>query len=105
MSGPPGPDGYPGNAMVFPGRDGNDGSYEFIVEHPGGAVKYLEKYDIQMKEFTIMFPEEDDVIEPGEQAFVTSLTLTNSGLMPSPLQQDFYASIVDNLQIQGIGSL
>jgi hypothetical protein len=66
---------------------------------------YQEKYDIQMTDFTIMFPEEDDVIEPGEQAFVTSVTLHNNGLMPSPIHQDLYVSVTDNINIQGIGAL
>jgi hypothetical protein len=85
FSGPSGPDGYPGNATLFPGRNGADGTYEFIVEHPSGPVKYPEKYDVKMLEFSIMFPEEDEVVEPGEKGFVTSLTLTNSGLMPAPI--------------------
>jgi hypothetical protein len=38
-----------------------------------------------MNDFTVMFPEEDEVIEPGEKGYVTSLTITNSGLMPSPI--------------------
>jgi hypothetical protein len=66
MSGPSGPDGYPGNAMVQQGMDGANGQYEFIVEHPGGAAKYMEKFDIQIIDFTYMFPDEDDVVEPGE---------------------------------------
>lgn len=34
MSGPDGPSGYGGNAQLYCGRDGANGSYEFIVEHP-----------------------------------------------------------------------
>jgi hypothetical protein len=96
FNGPPGPDGYDGNAALYCGRDGNDGAFEFIVEHPiGGPVKYLQKYDIQMQDFTFMFPEEDEVIEPGEKAYVTTVTLTNVGLMPAPIHQDFFVSVVD----------
>lgn len=32
-----------------------------------------------------MFPEEDEVVEPGEHGFVMTLTITNTGLMPSPI--------------------
>jgi len=46
-----------------------------------------------------MYPEEDEVIEPGERAFVTTVTLTNAGMMPSPIHQDFFISVVDNPHI------
>ena len=95
FSGPAGPDGYDGGASVYSGKDGNDGSFEFIVEHAAGPVKYPQKYDIQMLDFTFMFPDEDEVIEPGEKAFVTSVTLINIGLMPSPIHQDFFVSVLD----------
>ena len=49
-----------------------------------------------MTDFTIMFPEEDDVIEPGEKGFVTSVTIFNAGSMPAPIHQDFFVSVVDN---------
>lgn len=58
-----------------------------------------------MQDFTIMFPEEDDVVEPGEKGFVTSVTLFNAGGMPAPIHQDFFVSVCDNDQIQGIGAL
>jgi hypothetical protein len=45
----------------------------------------LEKFDTQMLDFTINFPEEDGVIEPGEKGYVTSVTLFNAGGMPSPI--------------------
>lgn len=48
-------------------------------------MKYQEKFNIKMQEFTFMFPDEDDVIEPGEKGFVTSITLFNDGMMPSPI--------------------
>jgi hypothetical protein len=38
-----------------------------------------------MVEFTFMYPDEDEVIEPGEKAYVTTVTITNAGLMPSPI--------------------
>lgn len=96
FDGPGGPDGYPGAAQTFKGRHGNDGTFEFIIEHPSGPVKYLDKFDIKMVDFTVMFPEEDEVIEPGEKGYVTSLTITNSGLMPSPIHQDYFVSVLDN---------
>jgi hypothetical protein len=37
-----------------------------MVEHATGVAKYEDKYDIKMQDFTFMFPEEDEVIEPGE---------------------------------------
>ncbi len=48
-------------------------------------MKYAEKYDLKMQDFTFIFPEEDDVIEPGEKGFITTVTLFNAGLMPSPI--------------------
>ena len=36
-----------------------------------------------------MFTEEDEVVEPGEEGYVTSLTIKNNGQMPSPIHQDF----------------
>jgi hypothetical protein len=33
-----------------------------------------------------MYPDDDEVIEPGEKAYINSLTIKNAGLMPSPLQ-------------------
>jgi hypothetical protein len=54
-----------------------------------GPIKYLDKYDLKIIDFTIMFPEEDEVVEPGEEGYVTSLTIKNNGQMPSPIYQDF----------------
>ena len=85
FAGPDGPDGYPGNAQVFPGRDGTRGSFEYIIEHPAGPIKYQERYDVKLLDFTINFPEEDEVVEPGEKGFVTTVTLFNAGKMPSPI--------------------
>lgn len=34
-------------------------------------MKYVDKYDIKMVDFTLFFPEEDDVVEPGELSVVT----------------------------------
>ena len=94
-----------GNALLHDGSAGPNGSFEFIVEHPTGPVKYLEKFDIQMLDFTFMYPEEDEVIEPGERGFVTTVTLFNAGLMPSPIHQDFFVSVADTPHIQGLGAL
>ena len=105
FAGPDGPDGYPGNAQVFPGRDGNRGSFEFIIEHPPGPVKYQDKYDVKLLDFTLNFPEEDEVVEPGEKGFVTTVTLFNAGKMPSPIHQDLFVSVLDTDNIQGIGAL
>lgn len=105
FSGPDGPPGMSGNASLHCGHAGADGTFEFIVEHPAGPVKYLQKFDIQMVEFTFMYPEEDEVIEPGERAIVTSVTLANTGLMPSPIHQDFFVSVLDTPHIQGLGAL
>ena len=52
-----------------------------------------------MVDFAVIFPEEDEVIEPGETGYVSSLTITNSGSMPSPIHQDFLVSVLDNSQI------
>ena len=94
-----------GNALLHDGSAGPHGSFEFIVEHPTGPVKYLEKFDIQMLDFTFMYPEEDEVIEPGERGFVTTVTLFNAGLMPSPIHQDLFISVPDTPHIQGLGAL
>lgn len=50
-----------------------------------GPIKYQEKFDIRMLDFTYMFPEEDGVVEPGEKGFITSITLFNAGMMPTPI--------------------
>lgn len=105
FDGPPGPSGYDGSAHLDWGRDGKDGNFEFIVEHPGGPVKYLNKYDLKVLEFGFIFYEEDTIIEPGEKAYISSVTLHNIGLMPTPIQTDFFVSLVDNNWISGIGSL
>lgn len=52
-----------------------------------------------------MFPEEDEVIEPGEKGIVTTVTIHNAGLMPTPYHQDLFVSIVDTENIMGIGAL
>ena len=103
--GPNGPSGLSGNASLHDGSAGPNGSFEFIVEHLTGPVKYLEKFDIQMLDFTFMYPEEDEVIEPGEQGFVTTVTLFNAGLMPSPIHQDLLVSVPETPHIQGLGAL
>jgi hypothetical protein len=76
-----------------------------MVEHPSGVVKYLDRYDIKMEDFTFMFPEEDEVIEPGEKGVVVSVTLYNKGLMPTPYHQDLFISLVDTENLEGIGAL
>jgi len=75
------------------------------VEHLNGPVKYLNKYDLKLVEFGMTFYEEDGIIEPGEKAFISSLTLHNIGLMPTPIHTDFFVSLIDNNWLQGIGSL
>ena len=52
-----------------------------------------------MTDFTISFPEEDAVIEPGEKGFVTTVTLFNAGKMPSPIHQDLFVSVLDTENI------
>jgi hypothetical protein len=84
--GPSGSKGRDGNALVVCGQDGKDGSYEFIVESKiQGPIRYSEKFDIQMLDFHWIFSEDDGVIEPGEQGFVTEVTLYNNGGMPTPI--------------------
>ncbi len=68
-------------------------------------MKYLDKYDVKMTDFSISFPEEDAIIEPGEKGFVTTVTLFNAGNMPSPIHQDLFVSVLDTDNIQGIGAL
>eukprot|EP00347_Sterkiella_histriomuscorum_P009341 403341583 len=105
MNGPSGNSGHDGSAHLHCGRDGADGSFEFIVEHLNGPVKYLNKYDLKLLDFGIIFYEEDGIIEPGEKAYISTLTLHNIGLMPTPIQTDFFVSLVDNNWLQGIGNL
>jgi len=105
IDGPYGPDGYPGNAHTYCGVDGQKGSFEYIVEHTAGVVKYLDKYDLKMEDFVFIFPEEDQVIEPGEKGVVISVTLYNKGLMPSPYHQDLFISLVDTENLEGIGTM
>lgn len=83
--GPSGSSGRDGAAHTHCGRDGADGTYEFIVEHVNGPVKYFDKYNLKILDFTYMFIEDDGVIEPGEKGLITSLTIQNTGLMPSPI--------------------
>jgi len=52
-----------------------------------------------MLDFKINFPEEDEVVEPGEKGFITTLTLFNAGMMPSPIHQDLFVSMVDTENI------
>ena len=75
------------------------------MEHAGGPIKYNDKFDLKVTEFTHTFYEEDAVIEPGEKAYVSSLTLHNKGPMPSPIFNDFFISVIDNNWLQGIGAL
>ena len=70
-----------------------------------GPAKYLDKYDLKLVDFGIIFYEEDGIIEPGEKAYISTLTLQNIGLMPTPIQTDFFVSMVDNNWLTGIGSL
>ena len=50
---------------------------------------------MKLFDFTINFPEEDEVVEPGEKGFVTTVTLFNGGKMPSPIHQDLFVSVLD----------
>jgi hypothetical protein len=68
-------------------------------------VKYPDRYDVKIEDFAFMFLEEDDVIEPGETGRVVTVTLYNKGLMPSPYHQDYFISVIDTENIEGIGSL
>ncbi|CDW71365.1 UNKNOWN [Stylonychia lemnae] len=105
IDGPPGNSGHNGNAQLYCGRDGNDGQFEFIVEHGAGPVKYEDKYDLKIVDFGMIFYEEDGIIEPGEKAYISTLTIHNLGLMPTPIHTDFFISLVDNNWLSGIGSL
>lgn len=58
-----------------------------------------------MEDFVFIFPEEDQVIEPGEKGVVISVTLYNKGLMPSPYHQDLFISLVDTENLEGIGHM
>lgn len=103
--GPSGNSGYNGNADLHCGRDGLDGRFEFIVEHANGPVKYEDKFELKLLDFAMIFYEEDAIIEPGEKAYVSTLTLHNRGLMPTPIHSDFFVSLIDNNWLCGIGSL
>jgi len=46
----------------------------------------------------------DNVIEPGELAYINSVNVVNEGLMPSPLFSDFALSIVDNTTAKSLTS-
>lgn len=56
------------------------------MEHANGSVKYLNKYDLKLLEFEVTFYEDDGIIEPGERAYVSTVTLHNIGLMPTPIK-------------------
>lgn len=105
LNGSDGSPGKPGNAYTTAGQDGVRGSYEYIVEHKTGPLKYFDKYDIKLEDFEYRFPEDDGVVEPGERGLITSITLHNQGLMPTPVNQDFLMSIVDTPLIKGLNPL
>ena len=71
------------------------------MEHPGGPLRYLNSFDVKILDFTYEFIEDDDVIEPGEIGFISSLTIENAGLMPSPINSDFYVSVIDSKSVHG----
>ena len=76
MDGPSGTSGHDGNAHLDCGRDGQNGSYQFIIEHPLiGPATYNDKYDLKLQEFGLIFDEEDGIVEPGEKGYVSAVTL------------------------------
>lgn len=42
-------------------------------------------YQLKLQDFVYTFPEEDDVLEPGEKGYVINVTIANTGDMPSPI--------------------
>lgn len=49
--------------------------------------------------------DDDQIIEPGEDGAVTSLTISNIGPMPSPIHSFLFTEVVENDHVLGIGSL
>ena len=75
------------------------------MEHAQGPVRYSDKYDLQVKEFTIVFYEDDQVIEPGEKAYVSTMNLHNTGPMPSPIHNELVMSVLENEWIYPLGDI
>ncbi len=67
---------------------------EFIIEHSSfGSLTYNSAFDLRIVDFTVSYPENDNVIEPGEKATISSVTLRNVGGMPTPPTRDIMLSI------------
>ena len=103
--GSPGVKGKDGNGSCMPGIKGKDGNYDYIVEYSQGPVRYSDKFDLQVKEFTMIFYEYDLVLEPGEKAYVSTMTLHNNGPMPSPIHNELVISVVENEWIYPLGDI
>lgn len=48
-----GKNGRDGEGETYDGEDGAEGYYEYIVEYGNGPVKYKEKYQLKILDFTI----------------------------------------------------
>ncbi|MGZ6479348.1 MAG: DUF7932 domain-containing protein [Bdellovibrionales bacterium] len=97
-NGPDGSNGWNGSS----GRDGNSGSSGYSGRGGGsgrsGARSYnlvaganvqtfAAPFDLEITAATFIDDTADAILEPGERAYLSSLTVTNKGPMPSPAGQ------------------
>lgn len=96
-----GPDGRDGN-RGRDGRNGNDGysgsdgrggsggssgSWSFNTESSSGVVSYKSRFKLEITSAVFTDDNENGILEPGERVYLTSLEVSNKGVMPSPAGQ------------------
>jgi hypothetical protein len=89
-SGNNGPDGYAGRG----GGHGRVGAYSYNVVSPSGTQSYTAPFELKVSAVHFADDTGDQILEPGERAYITSLQVTNIGPMPSPVGQNIKVSFL-----------
>ena len=75
-------DGYKGVA----GSDGTRGYFKIIVNFGNRLEAFSNKYCLHVTNFDVL-NSDDMIFEPGEEVFITNISLSNIGGMPTPEQE------------------
>jgi hypothetical protein len=89
-SGNSGSGGYAGRG----GGHGRAGTSSYNLVSPSGTQTYAAPFQLHVSAAHFADDTGDQILEPGERAYVTSIDVANKGPMPSPVGQNIVVSFV-----------
>lgn len=91
-----GRDGYSGSNGRS-GGSGSSGSWNFNLDTGAGGVQsFKSRFNLQVTSAVFTDDNENGILEPGERVYLTSLEVTNKGVMPSPAGQSINLDFSDS---------